>query len=58
MLNKQEKYNFIGCKDTEYNGKFYTAVKTTGIFYDSKSEAIENEFRACIVCKSDIFFGI
>jgi len=32
MLNKEEKYNFIGSQDTKYNGKFYTAVKTTGIF--------------------------
>jgi len=32
MLNKQEKYDFIGNKDIRYDGKFYTAVKTTGIF--------------------------
>jgi len=32
MLNEQEKYNFIGSKDKKYDGKFYTAVKTTGIF--------------------------
>jgi methylphosphotriester-DNA--protein-cysteine methyltransferase len=32
MLNEQEKYNFIGSKNKKYDGKFYTAVKTTGIF--------------------------
>ena len=32
MLSGQEKYNFIGSKDKSYDGKFYTAVKTTGIF--------------------------
>lgn len=32
MLNEEEKYNFIGSKDKKYDGKFYTAVKTTGIF--------------------------
>ncbi len=32
MLNEQEKYNFIGSKDKRYDGQFYTAVKTTGIF--------------------------
>jgi methylphosphotriester-DNA--protein-cysteine methyltransferase len=32
MLNDQEKYDFIGQKNTKYDGVFYTAVKTTGIF--------------------------
>ncbi len=32
MLSKQEKYNIIVSKDKQYNGQFYTAVKTTGIF--------------------------
>ena len=32
MLSEQEKYDFIGSKDKKYDGKFYTAVKTTGIF--------------------------
>ncbi len=32
MLIKQEKYNIIVSKDKQYNGQFYTAVKTTGIF--------------------------
>ena len=32
MLSLQDKYNFIGHKDTKYDGLFYTAVKTTGIF--------------------------
>ena len=32
MLNEQEKYDFIGSKDKKYDGEFYTAVKTTGIF--------------------------
>jgi methylphosphotriester-DNA--protein-cysteine methyltransferase len=32
MLNEKEKYDFIGSKDKKYDGKFYTAVKTTGIF--------------------------
>jgi methylphosphotriester-DNA--protein-cysteine methyltransferase len=31
MTDKQ-KYNFIGQRDTTYDGIFYTAVKTTGIF--------------------------
>ena len=32
MLNEQEKYDFIGSRDTRYDGLFYTAVKTTKIF--------------------------
>ena len=32
MLTKEEKYNFIGKRDTSYDGVFYTAVKTTKIF--------------------------
>jgi len=32
MLSEQEKYNFIGNKDKKYDGEFYIAVKTTGIF--------------------------
>jgi methylphosphotriester-DNA--protein-cysteine methyltransferase len=32
MLNNKEKYNFIGKRDKSYDGIFYTAVKTTGIF--------------------------
>ena len=32
MLNENEKYNFIGNRDTVYDGVFYTAVKTTKIF--------------------------
>ncbi|MCV6607720.1 MAG: hypothetical protein OIF32_05865 [Campylobacterales bacterium] len=32
MLTEEEKYDFIGKKDTKYNGIFYTAVKTTKIF--------------------------
>ncbi len=68
MLTEQEKYNFIGTKDSRYDDKFITAVKTTKIFclpscrakkpkqenvifYDTKEEAIENGFRACMVCK-------
>jgi methylated-DNA-[protein]-cysteine S-methyltransferase len=31
-LTDDEKYNFIGHRDTKYNGFFFTAVKTTGIF--------------------------
>ena len=31
-LSDDEKYNFIGNKDTRYDGLFFTAVKTTGIF--------------------------
>jgi methylphosphotriester-DNA--protein-cysteine methyltransferase len=31
-MTKQEKYDFIGLKDSSYDGIFYTAVKTTGIF--------------------------
>lgn len=32
MINEQEKYDFIGSKNKKYDGVFYTAVKTTGIF--------------------------
>ena len=32
MITEQEKYDFIGSKDKKYDGKFYTAVTTTGIF--------------------------
>ena len=32
MLTAQEKYDFIGQRDTRYDGVFYTAVKTTGVF--------------------------
>ena len=32
FLSDNEKYNIIGNKDTKYDGIFFTAVKTTGIF--------------------------
>jgi methylated-DNA-[protein]-cysteine S-methyltransferase len=32
ILTDEEKYDFIGKKDTKYNHKFITAVKTTKIF--------------------------
>jgi methylphosphotriester-DNA--protein-cysteine methyltransferase len=32
MLSNQEKYEFIGNKDTKHDGAFYTVVKTTKIF--------------------------
>ncbi len=54
-------------KDANFDGSFYIAVKTTGIFckpscsarpkpenvlfYDTKEEAIKNGFRACKICK-------
>ena len=67
LLSDDEKYHFIGNRDTQYDGVFFTAVKTTGIFclpscsakkpkrenvifYNSKEEAIENDYRACKVC--------
>jgi O-6-methylguanine DNA methyltransferase len=67
LLSDDEKYHFIGNRDTQYDGVFFTAVKTTGIFclpscsakkpkrenvifYNSKEEAIENDYRACEVC--------
>ena len=31
-MTDQEKYQFIGQRNTSYDGLFYTAVKTTGIF--------------------------
>jgi|GEM_PF-395763 len=31
-LTDSEKYNFIGNNNTKYDGVFYTAVKTTGIY--------------------------
>ena len=68
ILTDEEKYEFIGSKNTKYDYKFITAVKTTGIFclpscsakkpnkenvifYNTKKEALKNEFRACKVCK-------
>ncbi len=32
MLSDDDKYNFIGSKDTKYDKVFFTAVKTTGIY--------------------------
>ena len=32
MLSNIDKYNIILSRDKNYNGKFYTAVKTTKIF--------------------------
>ena len=32
VLSDSEKYDFIGNKDTKYDGVFFTAVKTTGIY--------------------------
>ena len=32
VLSDDEKYNFIGNKDTRYDGIFFTAVKTTRIY--------------------------
>ncbi len=32
VLSDNEKYNIIGNKDTKYDGIFFTAVKTTGIY--------------------------
>jgi O-6-methylguanine DNA methyltransferase len=31
-LSDDQKYDFIGSKDKKYNGSFFTAVKTTGIY--------------------------
>jgi methylated-DNA-[protein]-cysteine S-methyltransferase len=31
-INDDEKYDFIGSKDTKYDGVFFVAVKTTGIY--------------------------
>ncbi|MCP4106203.1 MAG: hypothetical protein GY749_11800 [Desulfobacteraceae bacterium] len=31
-MSDDEKYEFIGSKDTKYDGSFFTAVKTTGIY--------------------------
>lgn len=67
-LSDNEKYNFIGSKDIKYDGVFFTAVKTNGIyckpscsakrpnrenvvFYNTKNEAIKNDYRPCKVCK-------
>ncbi len=58
MLNEKEKYNFIASKDKKYDDKFYTAVKTTGIFYDTKEESIQNGFRACKICRPNKSLGI
>lgn len=32
VLSDNEKYHFIGNRDTRYDGVFFTAVKTTGIY--------------------------
>jgi len=31
-IGDDENYDFIGGKDTKYNGMFFVAVKTTGIW--------------------------
>ena len=31
-MSNDEKYDFIGNKDTRYDGQFFTAVKTTGVY--------------------------
>jgi len=31
-LSDDEKYKFIGSKDTKHDGSFFTAVKTTGVY--------------------------
>jgi len=31
-LSDDEKFNFIGSRDTQYDGVFFTAVKTTGVY--------------------------
>ncbi|MFO0044878.1 MAG: Ada metal-binding domain-containing protein [Armatimonadota bacterium] len=31
-LSDDQKYDFIGSKDKIFNGSFFTAVKTTGIY--------------------------
>lgn len=32
LLSNSKKYSFIGNKNTQYDGIFFTAVKTTGIY--------------------------
>jgi len=32
VLSDDEKYNFIGSRDARYDGVFFTAVKTTGVY--------------------------
>ena len=32
LISDDEKYHFIGCKNMKYDGIFFTAVKTTGIY--------------------------
>ena len=67
-LTFQQKYRIILNKDTSYEGIFFTAVKTTGIFcrpscsarkpkieniefFNTVSDAIQNGYRPCKVCR-------
>jgi O-6-methylguanine DNA methyltransferase len=54
VLNDNEKYNIIGNKDTKYDGIFFTAVKTTGIYClpscSAKKPNKKNGYRTCKIC--------
>jgi methylphosphotriester-DNA--protein-cysteine methyltransferase len=67
----EEKVTALQQRDKTYNGKFFVAVKTTGIvclpsccgrpllknvvFYDNYEDAIHDGYRPCKRCKPDVF---
>ena len=70
-MTREEKIRAIEKKDAAYNGRFYVAVKTTGIvclpscpakpliknvvFYDDLDEALAEGYRPCKRCKPELF---
>lgn len=72
MMTREDKTSAMQQRKKEFDGKFYIAVKTTGIvclpscpaqplpknveFYDSYEDAICDGYRPCKRCKPDIFF--
>ena len=71
-MTREDKIIAMQQRKKEFDGKFYIAVKTTGIvclpscparplhknveFYDSYEDAICDGYRPCKRCKPDIFF--
>ncbi len=72
-MTREEKIAAMQQHKKEFDGKFYVAVKTTGIvcrpscparplpknvvFYDSYEEAIRDSYRPCKRCRPDVFWG-
>ena len=71
-MTREDKIIAMQQRKKEFDGKFYIAVKTTGIvclpscpaqplpknveFYDSYEDVICDGYRPCKRCKPDIFF--